>query len=203
MNKTGTGILLLLVGPTASGKTTLLNELLSRRPDIRRMVTATTRAPRPGEFDGENYYFLDRAEFERRISENWFLECENVHGNLYGTPRDEIVSKLSEHPVVAKDVDVRGARSIKKEYGNAVVAVFVLPPSMDVLVRRLTTRGTEDAEAMQRRLDTCKSEIAQMEHFDYWITNDVLEVALSEIEAIVTAETKRMSRRLETEAWIM
>ena len=203
MSNPGTGILLLLVGPTASGKTTLLNALLARRPDIRRMVTATTRAPRPGEADGENYYFLDRAAFEARIKENWFLEYEDVHGNLYGTPRGEIRSKLETCPIVAKDVDVRGALSLKKEYGNAVVAVFVLPPSMDVLISRLTARGTEDAAAIRRRLETCKSEIGQMEKFDYWITNDVLESALGRIEAIVTAETQRMSRRLETEAWIM
>ncbi|MFH1378142.1 MAG: guanylate kinase [Planctomycetota bacterium] len=203
MSNSGTGILLLLVGPTASGKTTLLNKLLARRPDIRRMVTATTRAPRPGEIDGENYYFLDRATFEARIKENWFLEYEDVHGNLYGTPRDEIRSKLATYPIVAKDVDVRGALSLKHEYNGAVVAVFVLPPSMEVLVSRLTARGTEDDAAIKRRLERCKFEIGQMSEFDYWITNDVLETALVRIEAIITAEKQRMSRRLETEAWIM
>ena len=195
------GMLLLLVGPTASGKTTLLKELLKRRSEAARLVTATTRAPRPGEIDGKDYRFFSREEFEQKIRDGFFLEYARVHGQFYGTPKEEIERALASSELVVIGVDVRGSINIKKSFPERTVTAFILPPSSEEMLSRLKARGSESEASIRRRLKTCVNELKKMPKFDYWVTNGVIEEAVKVLDAIIIAEQNRMQRRLKTETW--
>ena len=177
--------LVVLAGPTAVGKGTLVRALRAHNPDVWVSVSATTREPRPGEIDGVDYRFLTRAEFDRMILAGEFLEWATVHGeHRYGTPREPVLEHLaSGHPSIL-EIDLQGARQVRMTMPDALF-VFLAPPSWDELVRRLEARGTEDAEERERRLATAKLELEAAEEFDITIVNDDLERAVRELERIV------------------
>jgi guanylate kinase len=189
-----TPFLLVLSSPSGGGKTSIARGLLDARGDIGYSVSATTRAPRPGERDGRDYHFLSRAEFERRAKAGEFLEHATYGGNLYGTLRSEVerIFAAGRHAVL--DIEVQGARQIRKSLPGSV-HVFVLPPSGGELVRRLKGRNTEDPDAVRRRLEHAAHELAAVTEYDYAIVNQDLAQAVRQVSAIIDAESHRVSRQ--------
>jgi guanylate kinase len=194
----GTDFLLLIVSsPSGAGKTTLTNRLRTEfdRPGerLRFSVSHTTRPPRATEVDGREYHFVDRPAFERMIRDGAFAEHAEVHGNLYGTSKREIELARTEARGVIFDIDYQGARQIKAHFPEAV-GVFILPPSLDELERRLRGRGTEDEPTTRRRLQAAKREIEHYGFFDYVVVNDDITHAHDALRGIVFAERCRRPR---------
>ncbi|AYA26265.1 guanylate kinase [Rhodococcus pyridinivorans] len=180
------GRLVVLAGPSAVGKSTVVRLLRSRIPDLHFSVSATTRDPRPGEVDGVDYHFVGRAEFDRMIEAGELLEWADIHGGLQrsGTPAKPVLDALAEgHPVLV-EVDLAGARAVRAAMQDAVLA-FLAPPSWEVLVERLTGRGTETDEVVARRLDTARSELAAQDEFDVVIVNDDVDRACDELVSLL------------------
>jgi guanylate kinase len=175
---------LVLSAPSGAGKSTLAALLRERNPDVAFSVSATTRAPRPGEVDGVHYHFVSRGEFERMRDAGELIEWAPVHGNLYGTPLSNVRQAQARGQHLLLDIDVQGARQIRERLPEAV-HVFVLPPSGEALVRRLAVRGTEDAEVLERRLRNAGHEIRAVAGFDYVVVNDVLERAVEQLEGVL------------------
>ncbi|MFM1926507.1 MAG: Guanylate kinase [Actinomycetota bacterium] len=164
--------LLVLAGPTAVGKGTVARYIIEHNPQVVLSVSATTRAPRPGEVDGVSYYFLTDDEFDELIATNQMLEFAVVHGkHRYGTPRQPVEAALAEGKAVLLEIDIQGARQVKQRMPQATT-VFLAPPSWDELVRRLEGRATENPEEMARRLETARVELAAQGEFDHVIVND-------------------------------
>lgn len=177
----GRSRLVVLAGPTAVGKGTVAAHIKAHHPEIHLSVSATTRAPRPGEVDGEHYYFVDDAEFDRLIAAGELLEHATVHNaSRYGTPRAPIERVLAEGRTALLEIDLQGARQVRAADPSATL-VFLLPPSWDELVHRLVGRGTEGAEERARRLRTAKAELAAQGEFDYRVVNDDVARAADEI----------------------
>ncbi|HWS51742.1 MAG TPA: guanylate kinase [Microbacterium sp.] len=177
----GRSRLLVLAGPTAVGKGTVAAHIRDHHPDIHLSVSATTRAPRPGEIDGVHYYFVDDAEFDRLIADGELLEHAVVHNrSRYGTPRAPIEVALAEGKTVLLEIDLQGARQVRAAEPSATL-IFLLPPSWDELVQRLVGRGTEDQEERARRLRTAKVELAAQSEFDHRIVNDTVADAAREV----------------------
>ena len=187
-------LLLVLSSPSGGGKTTIARQLLAARADVGYSVSATTRTPRAGEQDGQDYHFLARTEFERRIAAGEFLEHASYGGNLYGTLRAEVERVLGARKHAVLDIEVEGARQIRRALPGAV-RVFVLPPSGGELIRRLEGRRTEDRAAMRRRLDRAEEELAAVGEYDYAIVNDNLDHAVARVSAILDAESERVTRQ--------
>jgi len=164
----------------------VVSKLLVRHADLGIAVSATTRKPRPGEVDGREYYFASREQFIERRDKDEFIEWAEVHGNLYGTLASEIerLAELGKH--ILLDIDVQGAASIRKRYPDAV-EIFIKPPSLEELEKRLRQRGTEDEEALSRRLGMAEQEIAASKEFAYVVVNDDIEAAAGEVERIIQA----------------
>lgn len=178
--------LLVLAGPTAVGKGTVSTFIRENYPDVLLSVSATTRAPRPGEVDGVSYYFLDDAEFDRMVGAGEFLEYATVHNAYrYGTPRGPIDAALAEGKQVLLEIDIQGARQVKSRMPEARL-VFLLPPTWEELVRRLVGRGTEDEHEQRRRLDTAKVELAAQDEFDYKIVNSTVADAAREVVELMS-----------------
>jgi len=176
--------LVVLAGPTAVGKGTVAAHIREHHPEILLSVSATTRAPRPGEVDGEHYFFIDDAEFDRMIEADELLEHATVHNrHRYGTPKAPIEKALAEGRTVLLEIDLQGARQVRAAAPDATL-VFLLPPSWDELVQRLVGRGTEDAEERARRLRTAKHELAAQPEFDYRVVNDEVARAAAEVAAL-------------------
>lgn len=164
--------LLVIAGPTAVGKGTVARRILETNSDIVLSVSATTRQPRKGEVDGESYFFLSDAEFDRLIELGEMLEYAVVHGtNRYGTPRQPVMAAIEDGKNVLLEIDIQGASQVKKQMPEAIT-VFIAPPSWQELVRRLEGRGTEDAGEMERRLATARIELQAQDQFDHVVTND-------------------------------
>jgi len=189
-------LLLILSSPSGAGKTTLKNKLLETHTDLRFSVSHTTRKPRANEVDGREYHFIDRPEFEEMIRRGEFAEWAEVHGNLYGTSLREIEIAKKTHRGVVFDIDHQGARQIRAKLKEAV-SVFILPPSMAELERRLRHRASDPDDVVERRLKAALGEIAHYGFFDYLIVNDDLEKAHAELDAIVRAERAKRRRRAE------
>ncbi len=178
------GPLLVLSGPAGVGKGTVIRALQQQRPDLVLSVSATTRPPRPGEVDGTHYRFLTRAEFEARIADGDFLEWAEFNGQLYGTPWSSIAAPLKEGRPVILEIEVQGARQVRARQPSAVL-VFLRPPSLEALAERLKARGTEDAEAMARRLEIARWELDQADEFDHVVVNDDVDAAARAIARII------------------
>jgi len=173
--------LIVLAGPTAVGKGTVAARIKETHPEIHLSVSATTRAPRPGEVEGEHYYFVDDAEFDRLILDGELLEHATVHNrSRYGTPRKPIEQALADGKSVLLEIDLQGARQVRAAEPSATL-VFLRPPSWDELVQRLVGRGTEGAEERARRLRTAKIELAAQHEFDYGVVNDDVDRAAEEV----------------------
>lgn len=184
--------LVVLAGPTAVGKGTVSRHIRETYPDVLLSVSATTRHPRPGEIDGEHYYFVSDAEFDAMIERGEFLEYATVHNaSRYGTPRPPIDRALADGKSVLLEIDLQGARAVKRAMPEALL-VFLLPPTWEELVRRLVGRGTESAEEQQRRLDTAKVELAAQDEFDVKVVNhDVGQAAREVVELLDVPALRR------------
>lgn len=177
--------LVVLAGPTAVGKGTLVSALRERNPDVWVSVSATTRAPRPGEIDGTHYHFVSEAEFDQLVDDGKMLEWAVVHGrHRYGTPRGPVEESLAQGVPSILEIDLQGARQVRASMPEALF-VFVAPPSWEELVDRLEGRGTEDAHERERRLATAREELAAASEFDVVVVNDDLDTAVEELERIV------------------
>lgn len=196
------GFLLVISGPSGSGKGTVSKELLSRNDDIVFSISSTTRKPRPTEVDGVNYFFLEEEEFKRKVEENQFLEHAYVHTNYYGTPRDFVLKEIDKGEIVLLEIDVQGALQVKKNYKN-VVFVFLLPPTMDELRNRIVKRGTESEEDIETRFKNAFEELDFVGEYDYFVVNDKVEDAVLDIEHIIQAEKLRVKRHSDIKKRIM
>ncbi len=190
------GILLILSAPSGAGKTTLYNGLRRIYPDIALSISCTTRARRPGEVDGRDYRFLGEAQFERLRRRGEFAEWARVHDYFYGTPKAPLERCVASGRDILLDIDVQGARQIKRMFADAV-SIFRLPPSLSELKRRLAARGTDGKEIIQRRLANAQGEIGEIIHYDYYVVNREVDKAVGDLAAIVVAERARISRVTE------
>lgn len=186
------GLPLVLSGPSGGGKTSVCGELLRRRGDVQFSVSATTRAPRPGEENGRHYRFVDRAQFRAMAEAGELLEWAEVHDELYGTPRDQLAA-VAEGLTLLLDIDVQGARGIRRRVPEAVL-VFLLPPSADVMMERLRRRGSEGEESLLRRMRTALEELEAVGEFDYAVVNRDLSETVDAVEAILEAERRSVAR---------
>jgi guanylate kinase len=177
-----------VTGPSGVGKGTLIRELRQRVPGLALSVSATTRAPRPGEVEGRDYRFLDREEFERRAAANAFLEHATYSGNRYGTLRDEVERLLAAGTSVLLEIEVQGARQVRAALPEDSVLVFIAPPDPGALRARLECRGTDSPAAIAERLRTAELELAARDEFQHVVVNDEIERAATELERIVRSE---------------
>lgn len=187
------GIVFIVSAPSGAGKTTLTREVLSIYPDMRLSVSCTTRLPREGETAGKDYQFVSEKLFRRKLSAGDFAEWAEVHGSLYGTPRKALERQLARGQDVLLDIDVQGARQIKRHLVDAV-AIFVLPPSLSELRRRLSARGTDARKTIQQRWRKARHEIQDIRGYDYFIVNRDLDDAVNRLAAIIAAERLKVCR---------
>lgn len=185
------GRLFVLTGPSGAGKGTIIAETMKERENLFLSVSATTRAPRPGEQDGIHYYFLTREEFEKKIQQGAFLEHAEYVGNCYGTLEAPVNEKMDAGIDVILEIELQGAEKVHERRPDAVM-VFIAPPSFEVLAQRLRGRGTENEETVLKRLETAKKELASVKEFDYLVINDDLKQAREELLAILLAERCRI-----------
>jgi guanylate kinase len=188
------GSLFVIVAPSGAGKTSLVRGLLQEEPAVRLSVSFTTRAPRPGERDGIDYRFVSVGDFERRRTEGEFLEWARVHDNLYGTSRAWIESQMSAGQDIILEIDCQGAEQVKRLYPDAV-GIFIAPPSIEELARRLRARAQDSEAVIQRRIDAAQDELAQAARFEYVIINQDFGTALEQLRAVVRAARLRYSRQ--------
>ncbi|NJD09684.1 MAG: guanylate kinase [Gemmatimonadetes bacterium] len=184
---------IVIAAPSGAGKTSLAQELVRRHDDVVFSISATTRAPRLGERDGIDYFFIDETEFTRLIEADELVEWATVHGCRYGTLRREVAAAFALGRTVVLDIDVQGARQVRQRMPEAVLA-FVLPPSGAELIRRLEGRATESAAQRASRLAAAAGELSALEEFDYVVVNDDFDAAVAALEAIITAESCRVAR---------
>ena len=197
------GMIMCVVGAAASGKTTLIAKLRAEFPsDTRRVVTVTSRSMRPGEVEGESYFFVSRSEFEKRVAAGEFFEWEETHGNLYGTLRQSIEQVLESGGDMVLDIDIRGACSFRNAWPQRVVTVLVVPPSGEELVQRLKNRGAISPQELTKRIESAEREYASFrdlhhsgEAIDYLVINSQLDEAYATFRCILIAERNRISRR--------
>jgi len=197
------GLLLILSSPSGAGKSTLARQLLSKDPQMQFSVSATTRPPRPGEQDGREYFFRSQQEFTQLAEDGEMLEHATVFGEAYGTPRQPVVAAMASGKDVIFDVDWQGGQQIRaSDLRENVVSVFVLPPSIAELERRLLARAQDSAETVARRMAQAKSEISHWHEYDYVLINDDLDRCVSELDAILVAERMRRFRQVELDGKI-
>ncbi len=190
-----------IAAPSGAGKTSLAHALVARHADLVFSISATTRAARSHERAGIDYIFTDEPGFERMVATGELLEWAVVHGRRYGTPRSAVESALAGGRSVLLDIDVQGARQVRRAFPDAVL-IFILPPSAEELHRRLAGRGSEGGSELRRRLENARAELACADEFDYVVVNDEFERALGALEAILTAERHRWRRAADGAQWI-
>lgn len=187
------GFLLVVSGPSGCGKGTICNKLLQRNKDLVFSVSATTRRPRNGEKEGINYFFIDDKRFKKMIGNNEFIEYAKVHKNYYGTPKNFVLNEINKGKIVILEIDVQGALQVKKAYSEAIL-VFLLPPSMSELKKRLTKRGTETEEDINIRYQNAFEELKFIKKYEYFVINDKVIEAVEKVEAVITAEKLKVKR---------
>ncbi len=187
------GLLIVISGPSGAGKGTVCRALLEQNRELVLSVSKTTRPPRAGERDGVNYFFVTREEFLAAASAGEFLEYALVYGEYYGTPKDEVAKKLAAGLDVILEIDTQGARQVR-DSGAAGIFIFLLPPSAAELARRITRRGTESAESLQRRLAAAVNEVAEAAWYDYVVVNEDVNEARDDVLAVIRAEKLRVRR---------
>ena len=187
------GFLLVLSGPSGSGKGTVSEALMKNNDDIIFSTSVTTRTPRPGEVNGENYFFATREEFEKMVENDELLEHAFVHTNYYGTPKQFVFDEIEKGEIVLLEIDVQGALQVKKKYKEAVF-IFLIPPTMDELRSRLVKRDTETEDEIETRYKNAFKELDFVGEYDYFVINDVIDNAVKDIETIIAAEKLRVKR---------
>lgn len=187
------GLLIIISGPSGAGKGTVYNEVVARRPNIKKSVSVTTRNPRPGEVDGVHYYFRTLEQYQEMIAKGEFLETASVYCNYYGTPKAPVLKMLADGNDVMFEIDTLGAEQIRKKYPKSIT-IFLMPPSFEELERRLRGRGTESEEAITRRLGLARSELSKYKLFDYIVFNDNVENAIEGVISIIDAEKSKTAR---------
>lgn len=187
------GIPLVLSGPSGGGKTSVCTALLQRHADVEFSVSATTRAPRSGEVNGTQYHFVSGDQFQEMVRNGELLEWAEVHGDYYGTPKANLSGCQAAGRTLLLDIDVQGARRVRRNV-DAAVLVFLLPPSAKRLLERLHRRGSEDAVAVQRRMQSALSELEAVDEFDYAVVNDDLVSTVDAVESILAAERLSVRR---------
>ena len=188
------GMIIVMSAPSGAGKQALLRTLRDREPNIVSTVSATTRAPRPGEVDGQDYHFLDEETFMKRVAEDAFVEWAEVHGKHYGTLHDELDRLIGSGRDIVLELDVQGMRSLRA-LRNDVLSVFLMPPSLEELKNRLLKRNANDQQDMAVRLHNAEEEMAARDEFDYVVVNDDLERAANEMAGIIRTERQRRASR--------
>lgn len=189
------GLLFILSSPSGAGKTTLSRMLLAKDPEIRLSVSATTRPPRPGEEDGVHYHFVSDAEFDRMVEEDDFYEWAHVFGHRYGTPKGHIREGLKQGQDYLFDIDWQGTQQLKQKDDQDVVTVFVLPPSLDELRRRLESRAQDSDEVIDDRMERARAEISHWAEYDYVVINDSVEECFARVCEVLDAERMRRTRQ--------
>ena len=189
------GNLFIVCAPSGAGKTSLVNALLERDLDIELSISHTTRQPRPGEIDGRNYHFVARERFLQMASAGEFLESAEVHGNLYGTSAAWITTRRAAGRDILLEIDWQGAAQVRRLMPDAT-GVFILPPSLEALSKRLIARGQDSADVIAKRVASAQQEIAHVAEFDYVIINHNFDVAVSDLVSIVRAQRLRLATQL-------
>ncbi|WP_394269585.1 guanylate kinase [Qipengyuania sp.] len=190
------GLMFILSSPSGAGKTTISHMLLDADPDIRLSVSVTTRPPRPGEIDGVHYYFVDEAEFDRLVEEDDFYEWAQVFGHRYGTPKGHIRAALKEGQDFLFDIDWQGTQQLYQKDSQDVVRVFILPPSIAELERRLRSRATDEESVVEARMERARAEISHWDAYDYVVINEDAPGCFAKVREILNAE--RMKRQRQT-----
>ena len=187
------GLLIVLSGPSGCGKNSVIKQLLTIRPNCWISISCTSRQPRPGEENGKDYYFLSKEEFEKDITKEQFLEYAEYAGNYYGTPKKYIQQHLDQGEDVILEIEIQGALKIKEQLPETIF-IFIMPPSMQELKRRLQNRKTEDAAKIDKRFKRAYEEINEISKYNYVVVNDVIETAAAKVNAILEAERCRVDR---------
>ncbi|MBO6948575.1 MAG: guanylate kinase [Rhodospirillales bacterium] len=194
--------MLVLSSPSGAGKSTISRALLEKHPDLTMSVSATTRPMRPGEVEGKDYFFMDTAKFEEMVAAGEFLEHAKVFDNYYGTPRGPVEAALKEGKDVLFDVDWQGTQQLSQNARDDLVSIFILPPSVEELERRLYARAQDPEEVVKRRMAKATSEMSHWAEYDYIIVNQDIPLSVSEAEAILAAERLKRERRIGLAEWL-
>jgi guanylate kinase len=196
------GLLLILSSPSGAGKSTLSSMLMDWDPTMRFSVSATTRAPRPGEVEGREYYFRSREDFESMVKSGEMLEHAEVFGNFYGSPKGPVLAAMEAGTDTVFDIDWQGGQQIKQAMRDDVVSIFILPPSIAELDRRLRTRGQDSNEVIAGRMAKSRDEISHWAEYDYVLVNDDLDQTFDRLKAILTAERLKRDRQPQLSAFV-
>ncbi len=196
------GLMLVLSSPSGAGKSTISRALLEKHPDLTMSVSATTRPMRPGEVDGKDYYFIDTARFEDMVAEGEFLEHARVFDNYYGTPRGPVEEALKAGKDVLFDVDWQGTQQLRQNARDDLASIFILPPSVEELERRLYARAQDPEDVVKRRMAKATSEMSHWAEYDYIIVNEEIPLSVAEAEAILAAERLKRERRVGLAEWL-
>ncbi|XVG96637.1 guanylate kinase [Eubacteriales bacterium KG127] len=189
------GKLFVISGPSGAGKGTIIRELISQI-DVRLSISATTRKPRPGEIHGVSYYFVEKEEFMDLLQKGEFLEHAKVYENFYGTPKTKVLEQLDQGYDVILEIDIQGAMKVKEVFHKAVF-IFILPPSMSELRRRITGRGSETEDVIDLRMSKTLSELSFIDQYDYCVVNGQVQEAVNRVKAIITAEHSKVSSDIQ------
>jgi guanylate kinase len=189
------GNVFVVVAPSGAGKSSLVNALLAQDASLRLSVSATTRAPRSGETDGKDYRFVTQADFAALQQTDQLLEWAEVHGNFYGTPRDQIDQAIHQGRDILLEIDWQGARQVKRLFAQTI-GIFILPPSIQTLEQRLQQRGQDSQEVIQRRIEAASEEISHAPEFEYAIINQEFRIALAELTEVIAVARLRYSSQL-------
>ncbi len=193
------GLLFVISGPSGTGKGTICKELV-KTMDIVMSVSETTRAPRDGEIQGKNYFFVTKEAFQTKIQEDGFIEYAEVYGNYYGTPKEFILNKIESGQDVVLEIDFQGALQVKEKFPNGIF-IFILPPSMKELRQRIVKRGTESEKSFKERFNNALKEISYIDKYDYCVINDEVECAATKVKTIIEAEHYKVTEEIYSQIY--